>query len=139
MKLIAATSLLLSITAVSGFVSPSQSASAFGIRDANSVQHNEKTAIFLTPSDIDVQATAASIQDLIHSTSTLLSDASAAVDVPEAAKDAGWWENYLNLYKSLLLGVHSVVDQPLRNVGWDQTWGVSIFLFTARKSSYTNL
>lgn len=131
MKLIAATSLLLSITAVSGFVSPSQSASAFGIRDANSVQHNEKTAIFLTPSDIDVQATAASIQDLIHSTSTLLSDASAAVDVPEAAKDAGWWENYLNLYKSLLLGVHSVVDQPLRNVGWDQTWGVSIFLFTA--------
>ena len=113
--------------------------SAFGIRDANSVQHNEKTAIFLTPSDIDVQATAASIQDLIHSTSALLSDASAAVDVPEAAKDAGWWENYLNLYKSLLLGVHSVVDQPLRNVGWDQTWGVSIFLFTARKSSYTNL
>lgn len=27
--------------------------------------------------------------------------------------------------------MHSTIDQPLRSAGWDQTWGVSIFLFTA--------
>lgn len=64
------------------------------------------------------------------STSTLLSDAAAAV-VEE--KDPSWWDNYLQLYKNSLEFVHSLIDQPLRNAGWDQTWGFSIFLFTACK------
>jgi len=63
----------------------------------------------------------------VSSTSTLLSDAAAAVpDEP-----TGWWANYLNVYKNSLLFVHSTIDQPLRNAGFDQTWGPSIFLFTA--------
>lgn len=66
------------------------------------------------------------------STSTLLSDTTAAV--VEESKDGGWWNNYLQLYKNALELVHTTVDQPLKNVGWDQTWGVSIFLFTACKS-----
>ena len=30
--------------------------------------------------------------------------------------------------------VHSTIDQPLRNAGFDQTWGPSIFLFTTGAS-----
>ena len=80
---------------------------------------------------IDIHSTSTAIQhilDSLDSTSTLLSDAAAAAVTPE---DKGWWENYLNLYKDLLLAVHSTIDGPLRNTGWDQTWGVSIALFTA--------
>lgn len=129
MKLIAATSILLSLSSVNGFVAPSQSASAF----------LQRTSVSLTPSDIDLNAihsldsASAAIQHVIDSTSTILSDAAVAVDASEAAeaaKDGGWWQSYLNVYKSLLLGVHATIDQPLRNVGWDQTWGVSIFVFT---------
>ncbi len=67
------------------------------------------------------------------STSTFLSDAAAAA--VEESKDGGWWNNYLQLYKNALELVHTTVDQPLKSVGWDQTWGVSIFLFTACKYS----
>jgi hypothetical protein len=140
MKLIAATTLLLSISTVSGFVAPSQSTKAFMNKSANPAFTNEKinTGLSLSPSDIDfqsldVEATSAALQHIIHSTSTILSDAAAATaDVATDAKaDAGWWQNYLQLYKSLLLGVHSTIDQPLRDAGWDQTWGVSIAVFTA--------
>jgi hypothetical protein len=50
--------------------------------------------------------------------------------------DGGWWKAYINIFKSILTFVHSTVDGPLRSVGIEQTWGVSIFLFTA--SEYTN-
>jgi hypothetical protein len=64
---------------------------------------------------------------LLHeSTSMVLSDAAIA-----AAKELGWWDRYLLLFKNTLLFVHSTIDGPLRSAGWDQTWGVSIFLFTA--------
>merc|ERR1711862_353105 len=66
--------------------------------------------------------------DLINQASMLLSDASAAAT--DAAKDGGWWESYLNIFKQTLSFVHSVVDGPLRSVGWTQTWGVSIAIFT---------
>lgn len=75
---------------------------------------------------IDATTTAAAIQHLLDSSSAILSDAAGA-----AADDGGWWQSYLNVYKSLLIGVHSVIDEPLRNSGWDQTWGVSIAIFTA--------
>ena len=69
-----------------------------------------------------------SLTHLIDTSSTLLSDAAAAVVEEEKI---GAWDNYLQLYKSLLENVHSTIDAPLRSVGWDQTWGISIFLFTA--------
>ena len=49
-----------------------------------------------------------------------------------AATDNSWWESYIQLYKNGLAFVHdNIVDEPLRKAGFTQTWGVSIFLFTA--------
>jgi len=137
MKFIAATSFFLSVSSVSGFVAPSLSANAFLNKNANSIYTNRNinTNLSLSPSDIhslDAEATSAAFQHIIDSTSTILSDAAAATaDATDVTQDEGWWQNYLNLYKSLLIGVHSTIDQPLRDSGWDQTWGVSIAAFTA--------
>jgi YidC/Oxa1 family membrane protein insertase len=75
---------------------------------------------------------AASFDSMYHTfaSSNFLADA-AAEAVDAAQDDGGLWQSYLNIYKSLLVGVHSTVEGPLKNSGWDQTWGVSIFLFTA--------
>jgi hypothetical protein len=80
------------------------------------------------------------VTDISHyvSTNTLsnqeitqwIADATAAV---AASDDGGWWKAYINVFKSLLTFVHSTVDGPLRSLGIEQTWGVSIFLFTASK------
>lgn len=59
-----------------------------------------------------------------------IADASTtAVDTTQ--DDGGWWKAYINIFKSILTFVHSSIDGPLRSVGIEQTWGVSIFLFTA--------
>lgn len=60
-----------------------------------------------------------------------LSDATAAA--APSAEATGWWGAYINLFKNTLLGLHDAIDGPLRSVGFDQTWGVSIGLFTLRK------
>jgi YidC/Oxa1 family membrane protein insertase len=70
------------------------------------------------------------VTDLMDSTSTIL--LSAAADVANNNnKDLGWWETYINLFKSSLLFVHRTIDGPLRSVGIEQTWGPSIAVFTA--------
>ena len=94
-----------------------------------------------TPDHIDaVQSSLLLLQgiDLNHwsevTTSQLLSDASTATAVtPPSDQDPGLWDRYLLIFKNTLLLVHSTIDKPLRSIGWDQTWGVSIFLFTASK------
>ena len=43
----------------------------------------------------------------------------------------GWWEAYINIFEAALKLVHSTIDGPLQSMGVDQTWGVSIFVFTA--------
>eukprot|EP00970_Alexandrium_tamarense_P008686 scaffold1657_cov182-Alexandrium_tamarense.AAC.29 len=70
------------------------------------------------------------VTTLLSQTTTWLSDAAAVAD---AAKDENsWWESYIQIYKNGLAFVHdNIVDEPLRKLGFDQTWGVSIFLFTA--------
>jgi len=77
-------------------------------------------------------------QDLLAQTSTWIADSAAltldAVDVvtDAASDDESLWESYIQLYKNGLAFVHdNIVDEPLRKVGFTQTWGVSIFLFTA--------
>lgn len=70
------------------------------------------------------------LSDILSSSSHILSDASAAA-AEASNQDGGWWDSYLNLYKSLLLFVHNAIDQPLKNSGWDQTWGIAIAAFTA--------
>ena len=77
--------------------------------------------------------------------STWIADSAVVLaDAADIAADAGasaaaaattensWWESYIQLYKNGLAFVHdNIVDEPLRKAGFTQTWGVSIFLFTA--------
>lgn len=59
----------------------------------------------------------------------LTAAADAAV---KTTADLGWWGQYINIFKSALTAVHDTVDGPLRSgLGVEQTWGVSIALFTA--------
>ncbi len=64
-----------------------------------------------------------------------IADASAAAaDAPvdTLASDNELWEKYISIYKGGLAFVHdNIVDEPLRKMGITQTWGPSIFLFTA--------
>lgn len=80
-------------------------------------------------SDLVAQAdvvTAASTQWLADATAT----ASATTTTTEGG-DVGLWESYINIFKVTLELVHSTIDKPLRSIGVEQTWGVSIFVFTA--------
>ena len=56
----------------------------------------------------------------------LLADAAVA-----QTEDVGKWQSFINIFKDILTSVHSSVDGPLKNMGIEQTWGPSIFLFTA--------
>ncbi|KAL9190993.1 hypothetical protein ACHAXT_000699 [Thalassiosira profunda] len=72
--------------------------------------------------------------DFLAQSSTWLADAAAAAAEPidPLKTDNEWWEAYIQLYKNGLAFVHDgIVDEPLRKAGFTQTWGVSIFLFTA--------
>jgi len=79
------------------------------------------------------------VQEMLTSTMTF-SDASHLLDAPSSTwlADAaattnqnGWWQSYINIFKTTLSFVHSTIDGPLRSAGIEQTWGISIFLFTA--------
>lgn len=102
------------------------------------------------PSPDEIQHLCQAFQAFQHSTQMLLADAAdaatavantdaaiadAAATAPAAAtaatQQAGWWYNYINIFKHALELVHSTVDGPLRAAGIEQTWGISIFLFTA--------
>lgn len=65
--------------------------------------------------------------------SQLLANTDAAADAAAAAAtdNGGWWNAYLQVFKNTLSWVHSTIDPPLRSIGWEQTWGPSIFIFTA--------
>ena len=92
------------------------------------------TALSALPVDqlADAATTALSSWDEIMQQSAshllLADDATAA-----AGEATGWWGAYINVFKSTLLFVHGTIDAPLRSVGFDQTWGVSIGLFTLSK------
>lgn len=70
--------------------------------------------------------------NVLAHTSTWIADSAAVAASTAATEDIGWWESYIQLYKEGLAFVHdNIVDEPLRKAGFTQTWGVSIFLFTA--------
>lgn len=84
--------------------------------------------------DADTINAAANQLHEYFASSTLLADAAAATaDAVEASPKEGWWNSYLEFMKGGLSLVHSTIDGPLRKVGIEQTWGPSIFLFTAGK------
>jgi hypothetical protein len=67
-------------------------------------------------------------QHILAQATTWIADSAADAANP----DDGWWESYIQIYKNGLAFVHdNIVDEPLRKMGFTQTWGVSIFLFTA--------
>lgn len=69
-------------------------------------------------------------EQLVSQASNWIADAAAAA--ADANEDIGLWEKYIQLYKNGLAFVHdNIVDEPLRKMGFEQTWGPSIFLFTA--------
>ena len=96
------------------------------------MERSQSAKLNLLP-DIIGSGDVTSLHHLLESSSSLLSDAAAATADAVADDDGGWWQSYLSVYKSLLVTVHSTIDQPLRDAGWDQTLGVSIAVFTARK------
>jgi hypothetical protein len=112
---------VLSVTAVTGFTTQRpttlQSTRAQSL-NVVSPEHLTDLATALHPDSLHLLSHAFS--------SHLLADTATA-----AADDGGWWQSYLNLFKSTLLAVHSTIDPPLRSIGFTQTWGVSIALFTA--------
>lgn len=71
---------------------------------------------------------------IVQSASHFLSQdeaAAAAAAAPAVAGEAtGWWGAYVNFFKTTLLAVHGAVDGPLKSMGIEQSWGVSIGLFT---------
>eukprot|EP00804_Cyclotella_cryptica_P028735 CCRYP_008249-RA/>CCRYP_008249-RA protein AED:0.04 eAED:0.04 QI:150/1/1/1/1/1/3/461/432 len=67
-------------------------------------------------------------QHILAQATTWIADSAADAANP----DDSWWESYIQIYKNGLAFVHdNIVDEPLRKMGFTQTWGVSIFLFTA--------
>ena len=84
-----------------------------------------------SPAEIgDLSSLQHASQFLLASSSTLLSDAVAASGDLVVEKDPSWWDNYLQIFRNILVFVHTTVDQPLKNAGVANTWGISIALFT---------
>lgn len=91
-----------------------------------------KLSLGFDPSQIaDTLSSSGDFSTVLASNAQLLADAAAAV--ASDATDEGWWAGYLNLFKGGMELIHSGIDKPLRDVGFDQTWGVSIALFTMGK------
>lgn len=125
MKLIGAFSLsLLAVAPASAFMPQSSKLSTTSSATFINRQFASSPQLRASPTDIvDINT----IQHLLHTSSTLLSDAAAAV--PDDS--VSWWDQYLNLYKTCLLTVHSTIEKPLTEAGLEQTWGISIAAFTA--------
>ena len=88
-------------------------------------QRQTPTQLFVDPTQVtDVLTTSSDV--LLWQTQWLADAAAVAAETQQN----GWWESWLNIFKSGLEFIHGVVDQPLRDMGFEQTWGVSIALFT---------
>jgi len=94
----------------------------------------------MDPHELSVHAHA--VQGFLqHHTSLMVSDAATATaldnfEATEAAivADEGWWQAYLNVFKTTIIAIHSGIDGPIHKLGWEGgTWGFSIALFTAGK------
>jgi YidC/Oxa1 family membrane protein insertase len=73
---------------------------------------------------------------VLHQSQILLADATGAISEEKQPGFFGsLWKQYLSIFEGVLTGVHSTIDEPLRSIGITQTWGISIFLFTAGKSN----
>ena len=98
---------------------------------ATTTTSSSRLQVLPSPADfhsIDMTAMNHVAQEFMASSSMVLSDAAAAT--AEADSGGGWWQNYLQIFRNILVGVHDTVDGPLKSAGVEHTWGVSIALFT---------
>ena len=90
---------------------------------------------------VDMTALNHAAQEFLSSSSVILSDAAGAtmdaaaeaVDSSSGGGGPGWWQSYLQIFRNILVAVHDTVDAPLKSAGVEQTWGISIALFTMGK------
>jgi hypothetical protein len=114
--------------------------------NTNNVQRNMLPPDFLNdPAVLDhltSQLVAASAHyDAVSSMDSVVAHASMSVSstqfladaAVEAADKTSWWNSYLAIFKGTLNLVHTTIDGPLRSVGIEHSWGISIALFTAGK------
>jgi len=75
----------------------------------------------------DAGTAASSIQNVVSNTET------AVESFEQLAQDEGWWNAYLNIFKTTIDVVHNTIDGPIHKyTGWQGgTWGFSIAIFTA--------
>ena len=75
----------------------------------------------------DAGTAASSIQNVVSNTET------AVESFEQLAQDEGWWNAYLNIFKTTIDVVHNTIDGPIHKyTGWEGgTWGFSIAIFTA--------
>ena len=91
---------------------------------------SSRLQVLPSPADfhsIDMTAVNHVAQEFMASSSMVLSDAAAAT---AEADSGGWWQSYLQIFRNILVAVHDTVDGPLKNAGVENTWGISIALFT---------
>jgi len=97
---------------------------AFNLIPAKQFRAGTKSKLNVVP--FEVYHDGVHLVDVIReSSSTVLAD------IASASSDEGWWNAYLNIFKSGLLLTHDLIDEPLKSIGIQQTWGLSIALFTA--------
>lgn len=116
----------------------SPASSSFGVSRSIITTRSCKLNMLLAGGELgDPHATAVAVQDVtnfLSSTSSFLADATSTVTgevAAEAAEKSGWWQTYLDTLKNVLIFIHGAIDQPLRDAGITQTWGIAIALFTA--------
>jgi len=128
-RLLLPLSLLLLSSTVTGFSTIHRRTTT----DGRVIRKSPTQVAALPPDALDptvIHSTLSQFQDhFLSSSHQLLADASsAAADAPDMGPE--WWQSYLQIFKNTLSYIHQTIDGPLRSTGFDQTWGVSIALFT---------
>ena len=124
------TALFVTVGAASAFTTPATSRTAFRI-GTRQRQLDFPTTTTTTTTTTQLNLMPLPPHDVIQSTSQWLADAAtAAATDPAAVPSLGWWGQYINLFKVSLEFVHGAIEQPLKSIGIEQTWGPAIGLFT---------
>ena len=101
---------------------------------ASSTTLADAAAAVLSPPGVDGSLADTVVDQIANMEVEISKDVVDAVEMVEKdAADKGWWMAYIDIFKNALETVHNTIDEPLRNVGVTQTWGVSIAVFTACK------
>ena len=125
------TAFFVTVGAAAAFTTPATSRTAFHIGTRQRQADFPTTTTTTTTTTTRLNLMPLPPHDVIQSTSQWLADAAtAAATDPAAVPSLGWWGQYINLFKVSLEFVHGAIEQPLKSIGIEQTWGPAIGLFT---------